>query len=58
MDDRKAEFGASLFTVELSLGDFVPGVLDACHERGVLCMVMHCPQEKDPEGFRRIVRKL
>ena len=41
LDERKAEFGESLFNVEVSLADFVPGLLEACHERGVLCMQVH-----------------
>jgi hypothetical protein len=54
----KAEYQDSLYCVEVSLNDFSPELLDECHARGVLCMVMHCPPAKEDaqEGFEQIVR--
>ena len=54
----KMEYHDSLFCVEVSLSDFSTELLDECHARGVLCMVMHCPPVKGhaEEGFAQIIR--
>jgi hypothetical protein len=53
----KAQYGDALYCVEVSLADFSPELQHECHERGVLCMVMHCPSVKDPEGFAQIAQQ-
>ena len=57
LETLQAEYGSALFAVEIGLSDFrVAGVQEACRERGVRCMVMHCPETPDREGFREIIR--
>ena len=59
LDALKTEYQDSLYCVEVSLNDFSPELLDECHARDTLCMVMHCPPEKEDaqEGFEQILRQ-